>query len=63
MTPTVGGVRHVLRLARALLGAVVVGVATLLQPKPEPERHWSVPPTFPVEDEHGGAEAGGPPRR
>ena len=41
-------------LPRRLLGAVVVGVATLFQPKADPTQHWSIPPTFPVEDQTSG---------
>lgn len=33
-----------------LLGALVIGVATLFVPKAEEERHWSIPPTFPVDE-------------
>ena len=41
-------------LPRRLLGAVVVGVATLFQPKADPKQHWSIPPTFPVGDQTAG---------
>ena len=48
-----------MRLLRDLLAAVVVGVATLFQPKAEPDRHWSIPPTWPVDEQHPGqANAG-----
>jgi hypothetical protein len=35
---------------RRLAGAIVVGVATLFQPKRERDQHWSIPPTWPVDD-------------
>ena len=38
-----------MRLVGRLLGALVIGVATLFVPKAEEDRHWSVPPTFPVD--------------
>jgi hypothetical protein len=34
---------------RRLVGAVMIGVATLFQPKGE-RVHWSIPPTWPVDD-------------
>ena len=46
-------------LPRRLLGAVVVGVATLFQPKADPTQHWSIPPTFPVDDQTPGDLANG----
>ena len=46
-------------LPRRLLGAVVVGVATLFQPKAGPTQHWSIPPTFPVDDQTPGDLANG----
>ncbi|MCI0689694.1 MAG: hypothetical protein L0Y54_21030, partial [Sporichthyaceae bacterium] len=33
-------------LVRRLLGAVMLGVATLLIPKVEPDQHWSDPPVI-----------------
>ena len=36
---------------KRLLGAVVLGVATLFQPKADPKQHWSIPPTFPVDEQ------------
>lgn len=36
---------------RRLFGALVVGVATLFQPKRQHDQHWSIPPTWPVDDE------------
>ena len=54
--------RH-LQLLKLLLGAVVLGVATLFQPKVRPDDHWSTSPTVDVVDETaGGAVGGGPPR-
>jgi hypothetical protein len=41
--------RH--RLIGRLFGALVVGVATLFQPKRERDQHWSIPPTWPVDDQ------------
>jgi hypothetical protein len=38
-------------LIRRLLGAALVGVATLFQPKRARDQHWSVPPTWPVDDQ------------
>ena len=29
---------------KALLGAIVIGVATYFVMKPDPEMHWSIPP-------------------
>lgn len=37
-------------MIRRLVGAVMVGVATLFQPKRERDQHWSIPPTWPVDD-------------
>jgi hypothetical protein len=37
-------------IGRRLLGAIVIGVATLFQPKAERAQHWSIPPTFPMQD-------------
>ena len=38
-------------MIRRLFSAVMIGVATLFQPKVERDRHWSVPPTWPVDDD------------
>ena len=43
----------------AVAGAVLVGVATLFQPKRERDQHWSIPPTWPVDD-HAEDGAGEP---
>ena len=50
-------------LPRRLLAAVVVGVATLFQPKADRTQHWSIPPTFPVDDQMPGDLGSGAPRR
>lgn len=42
-----GSVHH---LGRRIVGAVMIGVATLFQPKRERDHHWSIPPTWPVDD-------------
>ena len=44
-------------MIRALLGAVLVGVATIFVSKRERDQHWAIPPTWPVDDT--GAEDGG----
>jgi hypothetical protein len=50
------------RLARRLLGAVVIGVAALFVPKTQPDRHWSDPPIITMLAEHDQAvRPGGPP--
>ena len=46
-------------LPHRLHGAVMVGVATLFQPKADPTQHWSIPPTFPVDDQTPGDLANG----
>jgi len=38
-------------LIKRVVGAVLIGVATLFQPKRERDQHWSVPPTWPVDDQ------------
>lgn len=39
-------------LAKRLLGAVVLGVATILMVKREPEQHWSEPPIIQMVDDY-----------
>jgi hypothetical protein len=46
---------------RRLLGAVMLGVATILQPKQDPEAHWSDPPIVRTADRHDQATPDGPP--
>ena len=46
-------------MIRRLAGAVLVGVATIFQPKRERDQHWAVPPTWPVDD-HAEDGAGEP---
>jgi hypothetical protein len=41
--------------------AVVIGVATIFVRKPEPDQHWSEPPTAPADDEAGDEASGDPP--
>jgi len=41
--------------------AVVIGVATIFVRKPEPDQHWSEPPTAPVDDEAEADASGDPP--
>jgi hypothetical protein len=50
---------RLLRFVARLAGAAIIGVATLFVPKAEPQQHWSVPPTFPVEHDDAGLAAGG----
>ena len=38
-------------MIRRALGALMIGVATIFDRKPERDRHWSVPPTWPVDDQ------------
>jgi hypothetical protein len=38
----------------------MVGVATIFDRKPERDRHWSVPPTWPVDEESDADDAGEP---
>jgi hypothetical protein len=48
-------------VAKRLLGAVVLGVATILLVKREPERHWSEPPIIQMADEYDpGGRSGEP---
>ena len=49
-----------MRLLRSLARAVVLGVATIFQPKARPDDHWSTSPTA-VIDEEQAADAGGEP--
>lgn len=51
--------RRVVRLVIGVLGAVMVGVATLFKPKVKPDDDWSTPPTTQVESESGSEAAGG----
>lgn len=39
-------------VAKRLLGAVVLGVATILLVKREPEQHWSEPPIIQMADDY-----------
>ena len=41
--------------------AVVIGVATIFVRKPEPDQHWSEPPTVPIDDEAEADASGDPP--
>jgi hypothetical protein len=51
-----------MRLVRSMAAAVVLGVATILQIKREPDQHWSDPPIMIIADEHDQAvPSGGPP--
>ncbi|MCB1014468.1 MAG: hypothetical protein KDB10_05055 [Acidimicrobiales bacterium] len=54
-------VRPVVRAMEMLLGAVVLGVATLFQPKHRPDDHWSASPKIQVLRESGSESSGGPP--
>jgi hypothetical protein len=56
------GVRRALRIIGSLLGAVMMGVGTLFQPKVRPDDHWSKSPKVEVVSESSQA-ASGPPRR
>jgi hypothetical protein len=38
--------------------ALLVGVATIFQPKRERDQHWSIPPTWPVGDDGAGDAEG-----
>jgi hypothetical protein len=49
----------VIQVLRGLASALLVGVATIFQPKREREQHWSIPPTWPVDD-HAEDGAGEP---
>jgi hypothetical protein len=51
-------------VAKRLVGAVVLGVATILLVKREPDQHWSDPPIIMmVEDHDQAARSGAPPGR
>ena len=51
--------RRVLRIAALVLGAIVVGVATLFKPKVRPEDHWSTTPKVHVVTDAETEAAGG----
>jgi hypothetical protein len=51
--------RRVVKVVVAVLGAVMVGVATLFKPKVKPDDHWSTPPTMPFESESSAEGASG----
>ncbi|HEX4822199.1 MAG TPA: hypothetical protein VFV00_18480 [Acidimicrobiales bacterium] len=51
--------RRVVRVVTAVLGAVMVGVATLFKPKVKPDDHWSTPPTMPIDADAASEAAGG----
>ena len=51
--------RRLVRIVVAVLGAVMVGVATLFKPKVKPDDHWSTPPTMQIESESESEAAGG----
>jgi len=54
--------RAVGRLAKRLAGAVVLGVATILLVKWEPDQHWSDPPIVTIAEDHDqAARSGNPP--
>jgi hypothetical protein len=44
--------RAVALVAKRLLGAVVLGVATILLVKREPDQHWSEPPIITMVEDH-----------
>jgi hypothetical protein len=44
--------RAAARLAKRLLGAVVIGVAALFVPKTQPDQHWSDPPIIAMIADH-----------
>ena len=46
-------------VAKRLLGAVVLGVATILMVKREPEQHWSEPPIIQMVDDYDQAGRSG----
>jgi hypothetical protein len=48
-----------MRVARSLASAVVLGVATMLLVKREPDQHWSEPPIVIIADEHDQATQSG----
>jgi len=51
--------RRGLRIVIAVLGAVVVGVATLFKPKVKPDDHWSTSPKVQVMTDAESEAAGG----
>ena len=51
-------VRRALRALKLVLGAVVLGVATLFQPKVRPDDHWSTSPKVVVLAEASSQAAG-----
>jgi hypothetical protein len=42
------GCRGLALLGKRLLGALVIGLATVLLPKAQPDQHWSEPPVIDV---------------
>lgn len=50
-------------VAKRLLGAVVLGVATILMVKREPEQHWSEPPIIQMVDDYDQDGRSGEPDR
>ena len=50
-------------LTHELVGAVMLGVGAILQPKARPDDHWSKTPKVEIHSEVGGQESGDPPRR
>jgi hypothetical protein len=55
--------RRVLRLIGSLLGAVMLGIGTLFQPKTRPEDHWSKSPKVEVLGESEDVSSAGRRRR
>ena len=51
--------RRVVRIVIGVVGAVMVGIATLFKPKVKPDDHWSTPPTMQVESESASEAADG----
>jgi hypothetical protein len=51
-----------LRVVKAVPGAVMLGVGTLLQPKARPDDHWSVSPDAAVVEDGDVEGSGAPPR-
>ena len=51
--------RRVLRIVVGVLGALMVGVATLFKPKVKPDDHWSTTPKVQVETDAESEAAGG----
>jgi hypothetical protein len=54
------GVSRRSRLAQ-LLGAVLLGVATIFLPKTQPDQHWSEPPVIELVVDHDQATRSGDP--